>query len=141
MLISSTGSCRENVDQIKAHAFFNGIDWKKIEKKEITPLFKPPAIKHEEDTSNFCEKFTKMAIADEPSDSLSNHLTLESTYTNNMKKIIFVFIDILFLFSLVGWSFDNTSEATEPYIGGAKKRSALAVEDSDMMSKNRRMFR
>ncbi len=34
------GNLRNGIDDIKNHPFFNGIDWNKLEKKEIEPPFK-----------------------------------------------------------------------------------------------------
>eukprot|EP00040_Diaphanoeca_grandis_P004435 m.28710 g.28710 ORF g.28710 m.28710 type:complete len:580 (-) comp15960_c0_seq1:34-1773(-) len=48
----------EGVKNIKNHVFFSGIDWDKLEKKEIKPPFKP-AGKGKGDTANFDDEFTK----------------------------------------------------------------------------------
>lgn len=50
--------------EIKRHAFFGKIDWKKLSKKEIPAPFKPN-IQHALDTSNFSEDFTKMPVVDQ----------------------------------------------------------------------------
>ena len=51
----------KNVKDIKNHEFFEGIDWVKLEKKEITPPFKPK-IRHQGDVRNFDKMFTDMPI-------------------------------------------------------------------------------
>ena len=51
-----------NVKDIKNHKFFESIDWVKLEKKEITPPFKPK-IRHQGDVRNFDKMFTDMPIS------------------------------------------------------------------------------
>ena len=50
-----------NVKDIKNHPFFESIDWIKLEKKEITPPFKPK-IRYQGDVRNFDKMFTEMPI-------------------------------------------------------------------------------
>ena len=52
----------KNVKDIKNHKFFESIDWVKLEKKEITPPFKPK-IRHQGDVRNFDKMFTDMPIS------------------------------------------------------------------------------
>ena len=51
----------KNVSDIKNHPFFKGIDWIKLEKKEITPPYKPK-IKYAGDVGNFDTMFTEMSL-------------------------------------------------------------------------------
>jgi serine/threonine protein kinase len=51
------GAGEEDVEEIKLHAFFNGIDWDALMKKEIEPEWKPE-LKGELDVGNFDEEFT-----------------------------------------------------------------------------------
>ena len=51
----------KNSKDIKNHKFFESIDWVKLEKKEITPPFKPK-IRYQGDVRNFDKMFTEMPI-------------------------------------------------------------------------------
>ena len=51
----------KNVSDIKNHPFFKGLDWIKLEKKEITPPYKPK-IKYAGDVGNFDTMFTEMSL-------------------------------------------------------------------------------
>ena len=51
----------KNARDIKNHKFFEGIDWIKLEKKEITPPFKPK-IRFQGDVRNFDKMFTDMPL-------------------------------------------------------------------------------
>ena len=51
----------KHVEDIKNHEFFKDIDWKKLEKKEITPPYKPK-IKFAGDVGNFDTMFTEMSL-------------------------------------------------------------------------------
>ena len=51
----------KNVADIKNHPFFKDIDWIKLEKKEITPPYKPK-IKYAGDVGNFDTMFTEMSL-------------------------------------------------------------------------------
>ena len=51
----------KNVKEIKNHKFFEDIDWVKLEKKQITPPFKPK-IRYQGDVRNFDKMFTDMPI-------------------------------------------------------------------------------
>ena len=52
------GSSDNEFEEISKHKFFNGIDWKKLENKEIKPSF-IPVIRDKEDVSNFDKQFTE----------------------------------------------------------------------------------
>lgn len=60
--------------EIKAHAFFRDIDWKKLIAKKIQPPFKP-SVESAIDTSNFDSEFT----SEEPMDSLVENSHLSET--------------------------------------------------------------
>ena len=51
----------KNVEDIKNHEFFKDIDWVKLERKEITPPYKPK-IKFAGDVGNFDTMFTEMSV-------------------------------------------------------------------------------
>ena len=51
----------KNTAEIKKHKFFEKIDWNKLEKKQITPPFKPK-IRYQGDVRNFDKMFTDMPI-------------------------------------------------------------------------------
>ena len=51
----------KNVKDIKNHKFFEDIEWVKLEKKQITPPFKPK-IRYQGDVRNFDKMFTDMPI-------------------------------------------------------------------------------
>lgn len=53
------------VDEIKKHIWFRGIDWKKLEKKQVVPPYKP-ALKDLRDISNFDDRFTGELPLDSP---------------------------------------------------------------------------
>jgi serum/glucocorticoid-regulated kinase 2 len=59
------GSGATGAQDIKAHAFFSGMDWKKLEARELDPPFKP-SVKSEVDTSQIDPLFT----TETPVDSL-----------------------------------------------------------------------
>eukprot|EP01130_Rhizamoeba_saxonica_P017306 TRINITY_DN8344_c0_g1_i1.p1 TRINITY_DN8344_c0_g1~~TRINITY_DN8344_c0_g1_i1.p1 ORF type:complete len:387 (-),score=67.43 TRINITY_DN8344_c0_g1_i1:36-1196(-) len=62
---------RLKVDQIKAHAFFNGINWEQLEAKEMLPPFVPNTHNGKLDVSNFDEEYTNQPIAFSPCDPFS----------------------------------------------------------------------
>ena len=77
----------QNISEIKEHKFFEGIDWIKLEKKQITPPFKPK-IRYQGDVRNFDKMFTDMPITStlgnkdqmmNPSSTIKNS---KSTYIN-----------------------------------------------------------
>ena len=51
----------KNASDIKNHKFFEDIDWVKLEKKQITPPYKPK-IRYQGDVRNFDKMFTDMPI-------------------------------------------------------------------------------
>merc|ERR1719336_2833590 len=57
------GSSKDDVEDIKKHAWFKTLDWDKLLKKEIAPPYQP-TVKSETDTSNFSKEFTKETAAE-----------------------------------------------------------------------------
>jgi len=51
----------EQVDEIKHHPFFNGIDWKKLAVKKVQSPFKIE-MKSDDDVSNFDWKYTSLPV-------------------------------------------------------------------------------
>jgi len=52
----------KDVDEIKEHVFFKGLDWKSLYRKEIPPPFKPKVTSYD-DTRNFDKLFTSSPIS------------------------------------------------------------------------------
>ncbi|DAZ94307.1 TPA: hypothetical protein N0F65_012076 [Lagenidium giganteum] len=71
------GSGPTDAEEIKAHAFFKGMDWEAIYRKEVVPEFKPPNRLGSIDTSNFDIEFT----AEKPVDSVVT-TTMSETQRN-----------------------------------------------------------
>ena len=72
----------KNVKDIKNHKFFEDIDWVKLEKKQITPPFKPK-IRYQGDVRNFDKMFTDMPI----NSTLGNkEQMMNSSSTRNSKN-------------------------------------------------------
>mmetsp|Transcript_28161 Transcript_28161/g.84228 ORF Transcript_28161/g.84228 Transcript_28161/m.84228 type:complete len:762 (+) Transcript_28161:61-2346(+) len=55
----------KGADEIKAHVFFDGINWDKLYRKEVDPPFKPP-LSGEFDVQNFDPEYTKQRPVDTP---------------------------------------------------------------------------
>jgi serine/threonine protein kinase len=58
---------KDDVNDIRSHAFFKDMSWDKLYKKEIEPAYKPKLKEKAEtkqDTSNFDETFTKEPVVD-----------------------------------------------------------------------------
>lgn len=51
------GSGQRDAEELKAHPFFDGLDWVALENKQIPPPWKPTLI-NETDTSYFNKKYT-----------------------------------------------------------------------------------
>jgi len=80
------GSGLDGSNEVKRHIFFNGIDWEKLEKKEIDPPFKPK-VKNDVDTSQIDTAFTQ----EKPQDSLvENSLSDTVARENNFDGFTFV---------------------------------------------------
>lgn len=52
---------------IKQHSLFEGLDWDKLEKKQLTSPADPPTIQNRFDTQNFSEDFTQQPANYQPS--------------------------------------------------------------------------
>jgi serum/glucocorticoid-regulated kinase 2 len=61
-------------NEVKAHAFFKGVDWDKMTRMEIDPPFRP-RIKGGEDTANFDKIFTEERLQE----------SLTSAYMNSQQ--------------------------------------------------------
>lgn len=59
---------RFTMEQIKAHPYFHGLNWKELEEGTITPPFKPSLV-DEFDVTNFDQNFTNV-IAQSPAGSI-----------------------------------------------------------------------
>ena len=51
------GSSQRDAEELKAHPFFDGLDWTALENKQIPPPWKP-TLMSETDTSYFNKKYT-----------------------------------------------------------------------------------
>jgi len=81
----------KNFEDIKNHAFFKDIDWVKLEKKEITPPYKPK-IRFAGDVGNFDTMFTDMSIH---STKRNKEVLVNSSTIKNTKNtyVGFTYID------------------------------------------------
>ena len=80
----------KNFDDIKNHEFFKDIDWVKLEKKEITPPYKPK-IRFAGDVGNFDTMFTDMSIH---STKRNKEVLVNSTIKNTKNTYVgFTYID------------------------------------------------
>ena len=57
------GSSDKDGEEIRSHPWFSSIDWKKLEARELKPMF-VPAVASATDTSNFDEEFTSLGLAE-----------------------------------------------------------------------------
>lgn len=67
------GSGPNDSDDIKAHPFFENIDWEKLRKKEVKPFF-IPWTKNQKDVKYIDKMFLEEDPVDTPVDS--SHLTI-----------------------------------------------------------------
>ena len=81
----------KNFEDIKNHEFFKDIDWVKLEKKEITPPYKPK-IRFAGDVGNFDTMFTDMSIH---STKRNKEVLVNSSTIKNTKNtyVGFTYID------------------------------------------------
>mmetsp|Transcript_16822 Transcript_16822/g.18743 ORF Transcript_16822/g.18743 Transcript_16822/m.18743 type:complete len:137 (+) Transcript_16822:361-771(+) len=61
------GNSNNDADDIKAHAFFEKIDWDVLEKKGVTPPYKP-CLENSTDLRNIDQNFTMMSADDNNSE-------------------------------------------------------------------------
>jgi len=67
------GGGPEDAQAVKEHAFFAAINWSDLEKKRITPPFKPQVIS-DTDTRYFDSEFTGESVELTPPDNVNSHL-------------------------------------------------------------------
>lgn len=58
------GSGGNDFDEIRAHPFFQSIDWDALMRKDVQPLYVPKVKDHDADTSNFDSQFTSEPVVD-----------------------------------------------------------------------------
>jgi serine/threonine protein kinase len=63
------GSTEEDADELKRHPWFKNIDWEKLNRKEITPPFKP-YVTGPEDLRNIDKIFLNEPAKDTPSQGI-----------------------------------------------------------------------
>ncbi|XP_078413060.1 ribosomal protein S6 kinase alpha-5-like isoform X1 [Cetorhinus maximus] len=81
------GSGPTGAEEIKSHAFFQGLNWRDLSTKAIKPPIKP-VIRNELDVSNFAEEFTRMDPAYSPA-ALPQHTDLFRGYSFVAPSILF----------------------------------------------------
>jgi len=67
------GGGPEDAQAVKTHAFFNSINWSDLDKKRITPPFKPQVVS-DTDTRYFDSEFTGESVELTPPDNFNSHL-------------------------------------------------------------------
>ena len=81
------GSGEGDASEIKSHPWFSGIEWQKLESKELYPPYKP-MVTGPEDTRNIDKMFTNEPPKDTP--MLDNGLQMEHfdkfTYQRSIKQ-------------------------------------------------------
>jgi p70 ribosomal S6 kinase len=65
------GSGPSGADEIKQHKWFKGMNWKKLEAREVKPSFKPE-ISGRQCIANFDKCWTEMSVLDSPASSPSS---------------------------------------------------------------------
>lgn len=80
-------------EQVKAHAFFFGVDWAKMQKRQVIPPFKP-TINDASDTDNFDKEFTQMPAVLTPmtSNDPTTHLATMNGMTSSQHLNDFSFV-------------------------------------------------
>lgn len=69
------GSRKGDAQEIKAHPFFNSIDWDRLYRREIPPPY-DPNVDGNLDLQHFDPEFTKEAVYDMPSPPKANEVCL-----------------------------------------------------------------
>lgn len=59
------GSGYSDGEELKSHPYFKNVKWQQVLEKEVVPIFKP-AIKSDQDVSNFDQMFTSETISETP---------------------------------------------------------------------------
>lgn len=77
--------------EVKAHPWFSDIDWDKLVKKEVEPLFKPK-VKNNEDVSQIDPTFTREKPVD---NSLSDQTVLSESVQGNFEGFTYVADSVL----------------------------------------------
>jgi len=67
------GGGPEDAQAVKTHAFFNSINWSDLDKKRITPPFRPQVVS-DTDTRYFDSEFTGESVELTPPDNFNSHL-------------------------------------------------------------------
>jgi p70 ribosomal S6 kinase len=65
------GSGLSGAEEIKQHKWFKGINWKKLEAREVMPSFKPE-VSGRQCIANFDKCWTDMSVLDSPASSPSS---------------------------------------------------------------------
>ena len=81
----------KHVEDIKNHEFFKDIDWIKLEKKEITPPYKPK-IRFAGDVGNFDTMFTEMSL-----NSTKRNVEVLANGTSTMKNSKNTYVDFTYI--------------------------------------------
>lgn len=68
-------------EAVRKHPFFKDIDWEKLDRKEIEPIWKPP-VKDDRDTTQIDDYFTQEKPTDSPGETYahSNNFSLQFSY-------------------------------------------------------------
>lgn len=82
------GGGPEDAEELKRHPFFKVINWEKLERREVSPPFKP-VIRDELDVSNFSEEFTLMPATDSPAIVPPNYDKLFKGYSYIAPSVLF----------------------------------------------------
>ena len=61
LLLGRLGSSPRDLEDIKEHAFFAGLDWERVLSKEVEVPFKPVVL-NQEDVGNFEDNFTRQQV-------------------------------------------------------------------------------
>jgi hypothetical protein len=72
---------------LKNQAFFKGINWAKLENKDVTPPFRPEIKKGMLDAENFPEEYTQMKAIDSPT---INNCTISGSQEKHFLGFSFV---------------------------------------------------
>ncbi|XP_041986042.1 ribosomal protein S6 kinase alpha-4-like isoform X2 [Aricia agestis] len=82
------GGGEGDAEELKRHPFFQNLDWKAVERREVPAPFVPP-LSHAADTCNFADEFTKMPPTDSPAHAPKHHDKLFLGYSYVAPSILF----------------------------------------------------